>query len=191
MNNVEAISQSSVDNLISKAMEGKYLTFHLASEEYGFEILKVREIIGLMEITQVPRTPHYIRGVINLRGKVIPVVDLRLKFGIDGQEDTEETCIIVVDITKAEGSIAMGVLVDGVSEVLDIQQEEIEDTPAFGAGVDVDYILGIGKIKNSVKILLDIDKVLGSSDVAMIDDSNSEQADVSYQNNEEKVLEIS
>jgi len=148
---------------------GKYLTFRLAQEEYGLEILKVREIIGLMDITKVPKTPHDIRGVINLRGKVIPVLDLRLKFGMDAMEDTEETCIIVVDIASEDGSVLMGILVDAVSEVLDIQSEEIEDAPTFGADVDTKFILGIGKVKNTVKILLDIDRVLTGVDMASME----------------------
>jgi len=139
---------------------GKYLTFKLADEEYGLEILKVREIIGLMDITEVPRTPSFIRGVINLRGKVIPVVDLRAKFGMEIHQDTDETCIIVVDVAKDGSSDMMGILVDTVSEVLDISGHEIEDTPAFGASVNMDFILGIGKVNDQVKILLDIDKVL-------------------------------
>jgi purine-binding chemotaxis protein CheW len=150
-------------------LAGKYLTFRLAAEEYGLEILKVREIIGLMDITKVPRTPNFIRGVINLRGKVIPVLELRAKFQMDGIEDTEETCIIVVDVACETGSMLMGTLVDAVSEVLDIQENEIEEAPAFGVGVDTSFILGIGKVKNSVKILLDIDKVLTGVDVSVID----------------------
>ncbi|PJA29382.1 MAG: chemotaxis protein CheW [candidate division Zixibacteria bacterium CG_4_9_14_3_um_filter_46_8] len=153
----------------SKAKAGKYLTFRLADEEYGIEILRVREIIGLMDITQVPRTPHYVRGVINLRGKVIPVIDLRMKFDMNVQEDTEESCIIVVDVASADGTVSIGVLVDAVSEVLNIRQEEIEDAPSFGSGIDVDYILGIGKIKNAVKILLNINKVLDASQISLID----------------------
>ncbi len=153
---------------------GKYLTFRLAQEEYGLEILKVREIIGLMDITKVPKTPHDIRGVINLRGKVIPVLDLRLKFGMDAIEDTEETCIIVVDIASEDGSILMGILVDAVSEVLDIQSQEIEDSPTFGADVDTRFILGIGKVKNTVKILLDIDRVLTGVDVALMENLEME-----------------
>jgi purine-binding chemotaxis protein CheW len=144
---------------------GKYLTFRLAAEEYGLELLKVREIIGLMQITQVPRTPDFIRGVINLRGKVIPVLELRIKFGMEAVRDTEETCIIVVDVTaQDDSSMLMGLLVDSVSEVLDIREEEIQDPPAFGGGVDVDFILGIGKVKGGVKILLDIDRVINSSE---------------------------
>ena len=147
---------------------GKYLTFRLAAEEYGLEILKVREIIGLMNITQVPRTPEYIRGVINLRGKVIPVLDLRSKFGMGKTEDTEETCIIVVEVNFDGESVMMGTVVDAVSEVLDIQADEIEDAPSFGTDVDTKFILGIGKVKNEVKILLDIDEVLTSRDLTIL-----------------------
>lgn len=143
---------------------GKYLTFSLAGEEYGLEILKVREIIGLMAITAVPRTPAFIKGVINLRGKVIPVVDLRLKFGLAEGERTEETCIIVVDV----GAIEMGIIVDNVSEVLNIVAEEIEDTPSFGVNVDSDFILGMGKAKGKVTILLDISKVLSGTDLGQV-----------------------
>lgn len=154
------------------SLAGKYLTFRLAQEEYGLEILKVREIIGLMGITRVPRTPQYIRGVINLRGKVIPVLDLRAKFDMETIADTEETCIIVVDVQSGGTSILMGILVDAVSEVLDIQANEIEEPPTFGSDVDTRFILGIGKVKNSVKILLDIDRVLTGVDLSIADNSD-------------------
>lgn len=147
---------------------GKYLTFRLGSEEYGFEILKVREIIGLMEITPVPRTPDYIRGVINLRGKVIPVINLRLKFGMEVTDDTEETCVVVLEVAAGDGSIMTGVVVDAVSEVLDVSSEQIEDTPAFGTDVNLDFILGIGKIKNEVKMLLDVDKIIDTVDLSAL-----------------------
>ena len=141
--------------------EGKYLTFGLGSEEYGLEILKVKEIIGVMNITPVPQTPKCVKGVINLRGKVIPVVDLRLKFGMDAVEYNDRTCIIVVDIAgKAGKKTVMGIVVDSVSEVLNIKGEEIEDTPTFGVSLETDYILGMAKVKGGVKILLDINKVL-------------------------------
>lgn len=143
---------------------GKFLTFFLAGEEYGIEILKVHEIIGLMPITQVPRTPNFMRGVINLRGKVIPVVDLRLKFGMESVAHTDETCIIVVQVRGAE----MGIIVDKVSEVRDIAGQDIEDTPSFGTDVNTDYILGIGKSEGRVKILLDIDKVLSNQEVVAL-----------------------
>jgi purine-binding chemotaxis protein CheW len=144
---------------VSLVRAGKYLTFLLAEEVYGLEILKVREIIGMMTITEVPRTPDYVRGVVNLRGKVIPVVDLRLKFGMKTAEATEETCIIVVDVNGVE----MGTIVDRVSEVLDIKEEEIEDAPSMGLDVNTDFILGMGKADEKVTILLDISKVLGDA----------------------------
>ena len=112
----------------------------------------------MMAVTPVPRTPRFIRGVINLRGKIIPIMDLRLKFGMDSQEQTDETCMIVV---QAQG-IEMGIVVDKVSEVLDIAAEDIEDAPAFGAEVNTNYILGIGKSEGKVKLLLDIDRILSS-----------------------------
>ena len=143
---------------------GKYLTFRLANEEYGVEILKVREIIGVMDITAVPRMPVYMKGVINLRGKVIPVVDLRLKFDLDEIAHTEETCIIVVDVGRE-----VGIIVDTVSEVMDIKADNIDPPPAMGGAVDTTFILGMGKIGDDVKILLDIDKVMTTSELANIE----------------------
>ena len=140
----------------------KFMTFKLANEEYGLEILKVRELIGMMEITRIPRARSYIRGVINLRGKVIPVVDLRLKFGFASQDYTERTCIIVVEVALPSGAVMMGIIVDHVSEVLNITPEEIEQTPEFGERVETTYMKGIAKVKGKVKILLDLDRVLGS-----------------------------
>ncbi|HNS55071.1 MAG TPA: chemotaxis protein CheW [Syntrophales bacterium] len=142
--------------------EGKYLTFSLAGEEYGIGILKVREIIGMMPITPVPRTPDFVKGVINLRGKVIPVIDLRLRFGLEAAAYTERTCIIVVEILGDAGAVPMGIVVDAVSEVLSIRGGDIENTPAFGVKLNTDFILGMAKTEGSVKILLDIDRVLGT-----------------------------
>lgn len=156
----EAI-QSKIEKLVSAGEHaGKFLTFYLAGEEYGLEILKVREIIGMLPITRVPRTAGHILGVINLRGKVIPVIDLRLKFGLPSAEHTEETCTIVV---HAHG-IDMGIVVDKVSEVLDIAAGDIEDAPSFGTEVRTEFILGIGKAQGRVRILLDINKVLARQD---------------------------
>lgn len=135
---------------------GEYLTFIVANEEYGLEILKVREIIGMMEITKVPRTPHYVEGVINLRGKVIAVVDIRAKFDLETVPVTEETCIIVVEVKGTE----IGLIVDRVSEVRHIEQANIEDAPSFGALLDSDFLLGIGKTAENVIMLLDIETVL-------------------------------
>jgi len=157
---------------VIKAMvnrEGKYLSFSLAKEEYGIGILKVKEIIGMMPITTVPRTPPFVKGVINLRGKVIPVVDLRLKFGIEEMGYTERTCIIVVEIASQAGSVLTGIVVDSVSEVLNIKGADIEETPNFGAKFDTDYILGMAKITGGVKILLDIDKVLSAEEITILD----------------------
>jgi len=147
----------------SDCVGGKYLTFKLSDEEYGVEILKVREINGLTDITVVPQMPHYMKGVINLRGKVIPVVDLRLKFGLDEIPYTEQTCTIVVDVGKE-----IGIIVDTVSEVLDIKDESIEPPPALGGAVDTTFILGMGKVGEAVKILLDIDKVLDEEEMTTV-----------------------
>lgn len=144
--------------------EGKYLTFVLAKEEYGLEILKVREILGMMPITPVPQTPTFVKGVINLRGKVIPVVDLRLKFGMPEAQVTKETCVIVVEVTGMQ----MGVVVDTVSEVVDIVDAQIEDAPKFGTQVNTDFIMGMGKVGDKVKILLDIERVLTSEELVMV-----------------------
>jgi purine-binding chemotaxis protein CheW len=150
---------------IGQRLAGKYLTFLSANEEYGLEILKVQEIIRVQTITRVPRTPAYVRGVINLRGKVIPVVDLRLKFGQEQAADTERTCIIVVQIRHGEALVVMGIIIDEVKEVLDIVADNIEDAPDFGAQIDTEFIMGMGKIGQSVKILLDIDKVLNATEL--------------------------
>ncbi len=149
--------------------EGKYLTFTLASEDYGIGILKIKEIIGMMPITSVPQTPSFVKGVVNLRGKVIPVVDLRLKFGMPAIDYTERTCIIVVEISGQSSAIKIGIVVDAVSEVLNIKGEDVENTPAFGTHVNTDYILGMAKIGGSVKILLDIDKVLSTQDLVTLE----------------------
>ncbi len=146
---------------------GKFLTFQLKGEEYGLEILKVREIIGIMEITQVPDTPEYIKGVINLRGQVIPVIDLRRKFSLDAEDYSARTCIIVVDV----GELMMGIVVDTVSEVVHIDEGDIEDTPDFGTRLNMDYILGMGKVNEKVKVLLDIAKVLTSDELKIAESS--------------------
>jgi len=154
-----------IEGLSATDLTGKYLTFKLVDEEYGLEILKVREIIGLLPITSLPKTPVFVRGVINLRGKVIPVIDLRLKFEMDSTADTDQTCIIVVDVTGKNGSIQVGILVDSVSEVLDIKGEDIEEAPTFGTNVDTAFILGMAKAKGAVKILLNIEKVLTTAEL--------------------------
>jgi purine-binding chemotaxis protein CheW len=148
--------------------EGKYLTFSLAGEEYGIGILKVKEIIGMMPITQIPQTPIYIKGVFNLRGKVIPVVDLRLKFEMEAMDYSERTCIIVVEIGKNSDRILIGIIVDAVSEVLNIKGSDIEETPNFGSRLEAGYILGMAKAAGGIKILLDIDHVLRTEELEAI-----------------------
>jgi purine-binding chemotaxis protein CheW len=140
---------------------GKYLTFALGGEFYGISVLKVREIIKLVAITVVPRMPNDIKGVINLRGKIIPVVDLRTKFGLALTNDTEQTCIVVVQVGSAGPSkLQLGLIVDAVEEVANFAAGDIEETPDFGTSVDTAYILGMAKVKGKVKTLLDIDRLL-------------------------------
>ena len=187
MAGVAAQTEQSQNAILEK--EGKYLTFALANEEYGLEILKVREIIGYMEITAVPQTPSYVKGVINLRGQVIPVVDLRAKFGMETTDTTEETCIIVVETGQEGRSFSTGIVVDHVEEVLDIAGEDIEEAPQFGSAVNTDFILGMGKIGESVKILLDIDRVLAGDDFGSFGGGSAEasvQEEIPLTDDEEK-----
>ncbi len=153
---------------------GKHLTFQLGEEVYGLEILKVQEIIKSSAVTQVPRTPDFVRGVINLRGKVIPVTDLRLKFGMESQEETDRTCIIVVQVGGTNRPVTMGILVDEVSEVLEIGTDQIEPPPSFGANVDTGFMLGMGKVDAFVVTLLDIDKVLSGNEIASLDQATKQ-----------------
>ena len=148
--------------------EGKYLTFSLDQEEYGISILKVKEIIGMMRVTPVPQTPEHVKGVINLRGKVIPVIDLRLRFGMSSIEYTDRTCIVVVETDWDRGKLHIGIVVDSVSEVLNIKGSDIEETPEFGTTLNTDYILGMAKTAGGVKILLDIDLVLSANEMELI-----------------------
>lgn len=168
------MNEVNIMNQVVSAMEkreGKYLTFTLGGEDYGIGILKVKEIIGILPITTVPQTPIYMKGVINLRGKVIPIVDLRLKFGMPEAEHTDKTCIIVVEIAKEDRTVMIGALVDSVSEVLNIKGGDIEDSPNFGSRLNTDYILGMAKINSGVKILLDIDKVLTCEELVLVSQS--------------------
>jgi purine-binding chemotaxis protein CheW len=144
---------------------GKYLIFNLGLEEFAIEVLKVREIMGLQDITAIPQVPAHVKGVINLRGKVIPVIDLRMKFGMEPQDYTPRTCIIVMRTRQADENLMIGIIVDGVVEVLNLMASDIEDTPDFGPGVATPYLMGMAKIKGRVKILLDIDHVLSSNEL--------------------------
>lgn len=168
----EAVLEKNVEAMAGK--EGKYLTFSLGNQEYGLEIMKVKEIIGTMEVTPVPQTPDYVEGVINLRGKIIPVINLRVKFGMEFQEHTDRTCIIVVEIAGISGPVPMGMVVDSVSEVLNIGLEEMETTPNFGVKLDTEYIMGMAKTKGKVIILLAINQVLNSESMLLIEGLRSE-----------------
>jgi purine-binding chemotaxis protein CheW len=156
---VEALAEKKITE-----QEGKYLAFILGNEIYGIEILRVREIIGLMDVTTVPQTPEYMKGVINLRGKVIPVIDLRLKFSMLEEEHTQETCVIVVEVNNT----SIGIIVDSVSEVMEINSGEIEESLSFGQGIDTDYIMGMGKVEKKIIILLDIEAVLSSEELEVV-----------------------
>ena len=172
MSQTTMASKGIKDNISQK--EGKYLTFALGPEEYGLEILKVREIIGYMDITGVPQTPCYVKGVINLRGQVIPVIDLRTKFCMEIAKVTEETCIIVVETVQNNRNFSTGIIVDRVQEVLNIAGGNIEEAPNFGSTINTDFILGMGKVGNSVKILLDIDKVLTDDNLSELQSDDNE-----------------
>jgi purine-binding chemotaxis protein CheW len=159
---------AAAENVVAAAIDeraGKYLVFQLGREEFGIRVMNVREIIGVQDITAVPQTPAHIKGVINLRGKVIPVVDLRLKFGLPEAEYTQRTCIIVVQVHGDTNLMLMGIVVDGVAEVLNLTASEIENTPDFGQGVATPCLLGVAKTKGNVRILLDIDQVLASQEL--------------------------
>jgi len=162
-----AIINQAVEHIATK--QGKYLTFSLAEEEYGIGIIQIKEIIGMMPITSVPRTPEFVKGVINLRGKVIPVIDLRLRFEMEPADYTERTCIIVVEIDGKAETVVIGIVVDSVSEVLNIIEQDIEETPSFGTKLNTNYILGMAKTESGVKILLDIDCVLTSDEIKLIE----------------------
>lgn len=141
-------------------LAGKYLTFEIGDESYGLQILRVQEIIKMQEITKIPRTPDFVEGVINLRGKIMPVIDMRKAFAMEEKETSRNTCIIIVQAQRGETSAILGVVVDKVAEVLEIAAEEIEPAPSFGSQVETQFILGMAKSKDSVNILLDINKVV-------------------------------
>jgi purine-binding chemotaxis protein CheW len=156
-----------------QTLVGKHLTFLLGHESYGLPVLKVREIIRMVQITPVPHMPPHVKGVINLRGKLVPVMDLRIRFDLTARAFTESTCIVVAQVKSASGTIHMGFIVDGVEEVLNLTPSDIEETPDFGGHICTDYIVGMAKLKGTVKTLLDIDKVVGAETVESINISTS------------------
>jgi len=147
---------------------GKYLIFELGSEEYGLPVLRVREVVGLQQPAKVPHTPAFVKGVINLRGKVVPIIDLRMKFGLENVQDSDRTCIVVIQLNSGGAHILVGVVVDKVSEVLNVAAGDIEDTPDFGDGTEVPYVLGIAKTKEGVRILLDPDCLFDEAELRRI-----------------------
>jgi purine-binding chemotaxis protein CheW len=155
----------------SETRAGKYLTFELGNEEYGIQITRIKEIIGMMSITSVPQTEAFVKGVINLRGKVIPVIDLRQRFEMETIKYTDRTCIVVVEIDGPSGTVLIGLVVDAVSEVNNIKGDEIEDPPTFGAKLSTKFIRGMAKKEDGVKILLDIDRVLSVNELAVLEDA--------------------
>ncbi len=156
-----------IESTETSQLSGKYLTVFLDQESYGIAVLKVREIIRLQKVTPVPQVPHYVKGVINLRGRVIPVIDLRLKFGLNA-EVSERTCIVVVQVQMASGSNQMGLIVDNVEEVVTLADSDIEPTPEFGTRLDTSCLLGLAKVKGVVKTLLDIDRVVSGDEMGQI-----------------------
>ena len=182
MNTPQTVAANTLSDALrdSGEKENKFLTFCLGQEEYGVEILRVREIIGIIGITPLPQMPEYVKGVINLRGKIIPVIELRTKFALPSVEYTEATCVIVVEVSEDNDSdhFQMGVIVDSVSEVLDIDRDDIEPAPRFGSALKTEYILGMGKVSDEdqekVIILLDIDKVMTQEDLASLSSAGSQ-----------------
>lgn len=160
------------------SLKGKYLTFLLGNEEYGIQILKVKEIIGMMEYTIIPKTPKFVKGVINLRGKIIPILDLRLKFELEEKEYDKITCIIVVEVEKEGNKKQIGIIVDTVSEVLNIQGEEVESPKDYGVEIEGDFLLGIGKLKSKVVMLMDIERVVSIEELSILSQVEESVEDV-------------
>ena len=169
---MKSINDNSDGNkLKSSNAASKCLIFVLDGEDYGIDISKIREIIGATAVTPVPNIPPYMKGVINLRGKVIPVADLRLRFGIPAADGDDRACIVVAEVDRGGDTLPMGLMVDSVSEMISIRPEDIEAAPSFGSHTDTDFILGIAKAGNDVKILLDIDRVLAGDELTTVRDA--------------------
>ncbi|MGE5466318.1 MAG: chemotaxis protein CheW [Ignavibacteria bacterium] len=162
-------AQHTVREAVLEAEEQQqYLTFLLGEEMFAIGILAVREIIEYGDLTEVPMTPPFIRGVINLRGAVVPVVDLAVRFGREPRENTKRTCIVIVEVDAENGRHEMGIVVDAVSEVLEIPRAEIEPPPEFGARVRIDFISGMGKVNGNFVVLLEMNRVLSLDEVNVV-----------------------
>ena len=159
------------DELKTSTFEGKYLTFNLMDEFYGVNVEHILQIIAIPDITKIPKTPNFVKGVINLRGKIIPVIDLRLKFKLPEQAYNDRTSIVIIKIKSEQSEIFIGIIIDKVLEVLDIHAEDIENTPTFGVKLDTEFILGMAKVKNKVVTLLNIDKILTETELTQIENT--------------------
>ncbi len=148
----------------------QYLTFKLDEETFALDVAKVREILDFTDITKVPRTPDFMRGVINLRGSVVPVIDMRLKFGMSRTEKTVNTCIVVTEVTTEGETTVLGALADSVQEVIDLEPEQIEPAPKIGTKLNTDFIRGMGKHNEGFIMILDIDKVFSSDEITVVQD---------------------
>lgn len=162
-----AQAEEQIVEMAEDTQKGKYLTFSIGKEDYGIEIRYVTEIIGIQSVTEVPELPDYVRGIINLRGKIIPVIDVRLRFKKELKEYNDRTCIIVVDIFE----VSIGLIVDSVAEVLNIDESNVVSPPEMKTGFHNRYVKGIGKVGNEVKLLLDCEKLLGEEEIGMIEES--------------------
>ena len=166
MNQVEKVLEEDLMEEEEDTLKDKYLTFHLFGEDYAIELYFVTEIIGIQRITEIPDTPDYLKGVINLRGKVIPVIDVRLRFRLKEKEYGDRTCIIVVNVNDT----TLGLIVDEVSEVLSIEEDKIDPPPQTGKGTKSRFIKGLGKVGETVKIILEMNKLLDQSDMELVDE---------------------
>lgn len=161
------------EELLMSSIEGKYLTFNLMEEFYGVNVERILQIIAIPEITKIPKTPEFVKGVINLRGKIIPVIDLRLKFKLPEQEYNDRTSIVIIKINTEKSEIYIGIIIDKVLEVLDIHAGEIENTPTFGVKLDTEFILGMAKVKNKVVTLLNISKILTEIELTQLQNTKN------------------
>jgi len=169
------------------AVQQQYLTFFLAEEEYAVSIQKVKEIIEFTSITKVPKVPRWIRGVINLRGNVVPVVDLAVRFGLDERPTTKTTCIVIVEVQQDAENTVMGVIADAVNQVIELNPDDIEQPPAFGTRVRLEYLAGMGKLGKKFALILNIDRVLSAAELLTVAGLQNELADAHGQDIQEAV----
>lgn len=161
---------------VNIASSDQYVTFSLAEELFGVEVSRTREILSLTPITKVPQTPDYLLGVINLRGQVVPVVDMRLKLGLPATDETEDTCIIVIEVQVDGEAIVVGALADAVREVIEVRDDQIEPPPRLGTKLNTEFISGMGKVDEQFMILLNIDRVFSSEELVMVQDAGQADA---------------